>query len=337
MARKLTAATTPGPARAARPRGGPVAPPHPAGHPARGYALALAAATLLALNGSLARYLLDDGVGALRLSQLRSAGALLILVTLLAAWRPGLLRVEREALPALAFLGVAGMALVHATYFLAIARLQIGVALTIQYLAPLALLLWLRLFHGRRLSAGVWGAVGLSVVGCFLVVRAYEAEALDGVGVAAALAAMVTFAIYLVGSERAGRRHRPATTLVWTFAFASLFWAVFTPWWSFPFTALASGRNALLALGVIVLGTLAPFALIVSALRHLPSPRVAVVATLEPVLGAAFAYALHGERLHPVQLLGGALVLGAVVWVQAQRSGLEAELAPARRSSAGAD
>ena len=268
-------------------------------HPARGYALALTAAALLALNGSVARYLLDEGVSPLRLSQLRSAGSLLILLGVLAAWRPRLLRVDRAALPALAFLGVGGLALVHATYFLAIARLEIGVALTIQYLAPLALLVWLRLVHGRRLSGGMWGAVVLSAAGCFLVVGAYEAGGLDPLGLAAALAAMVTYAIYLVGSERAGHRHHPATTLVWTFGFASLFWAVVAPWWRFPVDQLGSARNALLGLAVIAAGTLLPFALIVSALRHLPSSRVAVIATLEPVLGAGFATCSTTRRWAP--------------------------------------
>src|SRR3954464_5023681 len=221
-----------------------------------------------ALNGTMARELLDDGVDAARLAQLRSAGSWLILAIWLAATRRDLLRVDRGELPALAVLGVIGLAGVHATYFLAIDRLQIGVAVTIQYLAPLLLLLWLRLAHGRRLAPRPWGAVVLSVVGCFLVVRAYDAGALDAVGVAAAFGAALTFAIYMVGSERAGQRHEPVTTLFWSFGFArlfglvgfpSLFWALVTPWWSFPFADIDSARNALLAAGVIVIGTLLPF------------------------------------------------------------------------------
>ena len=299
-------------------------------HPARGYALALAAAAMWALNASLARYLLEDGVSAARLSQLRSGGSCLILLLALALTRRDLIRVERGQVPALAFLGIAGLALVHATYFLAIERLQIGVALTIEYLAPLVLLVWLRVVHGRRLSGGLWGAVALSIAGCFLVVRAYEAGSLDGLGIAAAFGSTASFAIYLVASERAGHRHEPVTTLLWAFGFASLFWAVVTPWWSFPWAGLASPRNALPGLGVVVVGTLLPFTLMVAALRHIPAPRAAVVSTLEPVLAAGFAYLLHGESLAPVQLVGGAAVLAAVVWVQSRRGDLEAELAPAR-------
>src|SRR5204863_7631888 len=263
------------------------------------------------------------------LARLRSLGSLvLLLVAVLVAGRRDLVRIRREDVRSFAFLGVCGIALVHAAYFVAIDRLQIGAALTIQYLAPLLLLLWLRLVHGRRFNPALWGAVALSAGGCFFVVRAYDVSALDGLGIAAAFGSAVAFAIYMVGSERAGRSYEPATTLLWAFAFASVFWAIVQPWWSFPFDELSSARHLALALGVIVIGTLLPFVLMVAALRHLPSPRAAVVATLEPVLGAVFAYLFLGESLAPVQIAGGCAVIAAVVWVQLNRPDLEAESAP---------
>ena len=296
--------------------------------PALGYVLAASAAAMWAMNGSIARFLLDDGVSAARLSQLRSLGSFVLLLVVLLLARPALLRVARDEIRDLAVLGIAGLALVHAAYFAAIDRLEIGVALTIQYLAPVLLLLWLRFAHGRRLQRGLWGAVTLSVVGCFFVVRAYDAANLDGLGVAAAFGAAVTFALYMVGSERAGHRHAPATTLVWAFGFASVFWAVVQPWWGFPFGHFDSADAVLQGLGVIVIGTLLPFLCIVEALRHLPAPRAAVVATLEPVLAAIFAWWVHDESLAAVQVAGGCAVIVAVAWVQTHRPDLEQEAAP---------
>jgi drug/metabolite transporter (DMT)-like permease len=265
----------------------------------------------------------------LRLAQLRSAGAFLLLFLWLAVADRGLLRVGRRDIPALAFLGIGGLAAVHAAYFVAIGRLQIGAALTIQYLAPLVLLVWLRVVHGRRLRPSLWGAVGLSAIGCFFVVRAYHAGSLDALGVAAAFGSTITFAIYMVGSERSGWRHAPATTLVWAFGFATVFWALVLPWWSFPFHHLGTARGALLGLGVVVVGTLLPFVCMVAALRLIPAPRAAVVATLEPALGAVFAWLLHDEALEALQIVGGVAVLAAVVWVQSHRPDVEAESAPA--------
>lgn len=300
--------------------------------PAIGYGLALAAATMWALNSSISRALLDDGVDALRLAQLRATGAWALLVVALAVGRRELLRVRRADLPALAFLGVAGLALVHVTYFVAIERLQIGVAVTIQYLAPLLLLLWLRFRHGRRLGGGLWGAVALSVSGCFLAVRGFDAGALDALGLVAAFGAALSFTIYLAGAERAGHRLQPVTTLAWALGFAAAAWALALPWWRFPFDQLGSAEAWALAAGVIVVGTLLPFAAMLAAVRHIPGPRAAIVATLEPVLSAVFAWLLHDEGLAAIQLAGGALVLAAVVWVQARPADPDVEYAPLREA-----
>ena len=296
---------------------------------ARGYLLVTVGAAMFALGGNLARYMLDDGVSALRLSQLRSAGSLVLLAIGLALTRPELMRVRRRDLSQLAFLGICGLALVHATYYAAIDRLEIGVALVIQYMAPLLLLLWLRFRYGRRLAPALWGAVALSIAGCALVVRAYDPGGIDGLGFLYACGAACTFAIYMVASERSGRRYQSVTTLLWAFAFASLFWAVVQPWWSFPFSRV----DPWLGLGVIVIGTLLPFICVVGALRHLPAPRAAIAATLEPVLAAVFAWWLHDEHLALVQLAGGAMVLAAVLWIRSRRPDLEAELAPPLREA----
>jgi drug/metabolite transporter (DMT)-like permease len=289
-----------------------------------------------ALNGSLSRLLLDDGVSALRLAELRGVLSFVFLAAALAVVRPRLLRIRRQDIPRLAFLGIAGLAGVHATYFFAISRLDVGVALVIQYLGPLILLLWLRLVHRRQLQRSLWGAAVLSVIGCFLVVQAWNPGAIDGLGLLAAFGAAITFAIYLYSSEQAGHRYEPVTTLVWGFGFASLFWLVVQPPWSFPFAEFSSAENIALGLGVAVIGTLLPFVCIVAALRHVPASRAAVVATLEPVLAAIIAWPVLGQDLDVAQIAGGLIVVGAVVWVQMQRPAGDEEAAPAYRESTAA-
>jgi drug/metabolite transporter (DMT)-like permease len=301
--------------------------------PARGYALAISAAALWALNGSLSIYLLDDGLEPAQMSALRSAGAALILLAVLAARSPALLRVRRDDVPRLAFLGIAGLALVQVAYFAAIERLGVGPGLTLEYLAPLLVLLWLRIFHGRRMQPSLYAALALSIAGCFFVVRAYDARALDTTGVVWGLVAALAFALYITAAERAGHRYQPATILVWGFGFATLFWSLTRPWWTFPFDIVSTPRGAALAMSVVVVGTLVPFMLMVSALRHIPAPRAAIVATLEPALGAAFEWLIHGRELAAVQIAGGFAVLAAVLWVQTQRPDLQQESVPALREA----
>lgn len=297
--------------------------------PRLGYALAATAATLWALNGALSRLLLDDGMPALRLAQLRAAVTAVVLIVVLGIARPRLLRIRRADLPRFALLGIAGLALNNALYFVALHRLEVGVALVIEYLAPLWLLAWLRLAYGRRMPAGVWVAAGLSLAGCVLVVRAYAPGALDGGGILPALACGIAYAFYIFLGERSGHTYEAATTVTYGFLFASLFWLVAEPAWSFPFRLLSTPGHLALALYIGLLGTLVPFLCMVGAVRHVPSARAAVVATLEPVLAAAFAWPILGQALSAVQIAGGALVVAAVAWVQLRSPIADAETAPA--------
>ncbi len=170
----------------------------------------------------------------------------------------------------------------------------------------------------------MWAALALSLVGLGLVAQVWAEVTLDPVGIAAGLGAAVGLAAcYLLG-ERSASRRDPLSTTFWSFVFAAGFWAVLQPWWSFPGGVLTSdvslsGNLAdvdlpvwLLATYMVVLGTIVPFALVLSALRHLPATRVGVVGMLEPVLAAAVAWPWLGEVLTGVQVLGGIVVLVGV-------------------------
>jgi len=299
--------------------------------PVLGYSMVLAATALWGINGSLAKAALSSGLTSLRLTEVRSTGAALILVAALAATRPRSLRITRKELPFLLLFGVIGLAFVQLFYFVAIHRLDIGIALLIQYLAPVLIALYARLFLKEPVRRRVWAALILSLGGLSLVVDLWSGVALDGLGVLAALTSAVTFALYILLAENAVARRDPVSLLALGFTFAAIFWAVVQPWWSFP-TEYLDDRihmdgalfsttlsvSALLA-GVILIGTIVPFLLLVGALRHVSATRAGVTAMFEPVAGALVAWAWLGESLTTTQLVGGAIVLTGILLAQTAR------------------
>src|SRR5438874_73800 len=114
--------------------------------PLLGYGMVLGAAALFGVNGAVAKVALASGLTSLRLTEARSLGACAGLTLLALARGPGTLRVSRRELPRLALFGVCGVAFVQLFYFLAIHRLEIGIALLIQYLGPLLVAVWARTF-----------------------------------------------------------------------------------------------------------------------------------------------------------------------------------------------
>jgi len=299
--------------------------------PVLGYSMVLAATALWGINGSMAKAALSSGLSSLRLTEVRSTGAALILVAALLATRPQSLRITRKELPFLLLFGVIGLAFVQLFYFVAIHRLEIGVALLIQYVAPVLIALYARLILKEPVRRRVWAALILALGGLSLVVDLWSGVALDGPGVLAALASAVTFALYILLAESAVTRRDPVSLLALGFTFAAVFWAVVQPWWSFPTEYLddrihmdgAIFSSTLpvwaLLLGVVLVGTIVPFLLLVGALRHINATRAGVTAMFEPVAGALVAWAWLGESLTTAQLIGGAIVLTGILLAQTAR------------------
>ena len=74
-----------------------------------------------------------------------------------------------------------------------------------------------------------------------------------------------------------------------------------------------------LLLYVVVAGTMVTFLLVAAALRHISATRVGIVAMLEPVGASAVAFLWLGESFGTAQLLGGAVVLTAILLAQTAR------------------
>src|SRR3989441_461269 len=201
--------------------------------PGLGYAMVAAAATLFAVNGTVSKVILGSGIGSQQLTEVRCAGAFAGLVLIALAGRPGSLRVRRGELPLLVALGI-GLALVQWSYFFAIHRLEIGIALLIQFVAPILVALWARFVFDEPVRQRIWIALALSLAGLTLIVEVWHAGSLNGPGVAAAGLAAICFAAYILLAERGVRRRDPISLSAWGFLFATIFWSLVAPWWSFP-------------------------------------------------------------------------------------------------------
>jgi drug/metabolite transporter (DMT)-like permease len=299
--------------------------------PLLGYAMVVAAATLWAVNGTVLKIILHSGPSTWEVAQLRVTGAALVLVTVLALFRRDLLRVTWRELPLLALFGIAGLTFVQLFYLEAIRRLPIGVALLVQYLAPILVALYARFFAHQLVRSRMWAALALSLGGLALVLRVWSGVTLSEVGLGAALAAALAFTLYILVAERAVAHRHPVSVLVFGLLFATLFWAVVQPLWAFPYGRLTDSVSleghlagtdlpvVLLASFMIVLGTVVPFALLVTALRHVSATSAGLVAMLEPVVATIVAHFWLGETLATVQLAGGLVVLLAIGLAQTAR------------------
>jgi drug/metabolite transporter, DME family len=263
----------------------------------------------------------ERGITPEQMAEARVVIAAVPLFIFLVAFRRPLLRPPRGSIPMIVLFGIS-VVVVNWSYYVAINRLNVGVAVSLQYTAPV-LILVVAAVVGRRSPGGLaWIAGVITLLGAVLVSGAYAGFGnLDGSGLIAAAGAALFFAAYLLTAEAAGRRGaHPAAVLFIGFVVAALVWTIVQPWWNWPFERLADPQVSLRVLAVGIIGTLVPFLLAVAAVRVISAPLAGIAATFEPVFAAALAWLLLGQALSPLQLLGGACVVVGVVIAQLART-----------------
>jgi drug/metabolite transporter (DMT)-like permease len=209
----------------------------------------------------------------------------------------------------LAALGLV-VATVTVSFFIAIDRLGVGPGVTIQFSGPILVLAWLRVVEHRQIPRLAWIAAGAAAVGVAIMSKVWEIGSIDPVGLAAGIVASITFAAYILVSNHLGRFLPSITITAYGFAFSALILLMVFP------VLLPPGRLVAELGWLVVLGTLVPFLLSVTALRLADAGTVGVVATLEPVIAAAAAWIWLGQALSSWQVIGGVIVVLAIAVVQ---------------------
>ena len=294
----------------------------------------MVAAIMWASSGVAGKALFAGGITPFELVQVRVTVSTLLLALFLSLYSRNLFRIRIKDLGYFFLLGGVAMALVQVTYFYAISKIQVAAAIFIQYLAPVMVAFFSICFWKERLTPTKFLSLVISLAGCYLVVGGYNLHLMqmNRVGILCGLASAICFATYTLFGERGMHRYSPWTVLFYAFLFATFTWHIIYP----PFQYLRAGYSLnqwgwLLYISVI--GTLIPFALFFVGVNFIRSTRASITATLEPISAGFFAYLFLGEVLEPLQIVGGAMVVGAIVLLQLKRE--HDELAPVLiRSSA---
>ncbi len=295
-----------------------------------GVGMYLLAAFLFAFNGSISKLAMNAGLDPGHLTQLRSNGAMVFLVIFVFFTNRGAFRIKRGELLFLLAYGVIAFVLVQFLYFYTVSLLPLGLGTLLIFLAPVVVALWVRFGKKQPVSNRLWAAITLSLAGLALVAQVWQGFSFNLLGVFAGLLCAVILALYWLLGE-AGQQKRDGVSLtMWGFIFASITWAILQPWWNFPFSILTEMSEPLtstfpslpiwgIMLWGVLLGTIAPFLLVLGSLRRIGAQRAGIVATTEPLWAGLIAILVLGETLNWIQALGASIVVVGVVLAETSR------------------
>ncbi len=275
----------------------------------RAVALMVLVTLLWSIAGVVTRHL--DAARSFEVTFWRSLFTALALAVALTALRgpalwPGLLRSGRV-------LWASGLcwAVMFTAFMVSLTLTTVANVLVTMAIGPMITAIFSRVFLGKHLPLRTWLAIVVAGAGISWM---FGAEAGNG---ASLLGSLVACAVPLAGAanwtllQRAGESGAQGPDMLPALLLGALISAAVTLPLTWPLQASRHDLGLLALLGCVQLAL--PCLLVVRLSRQLPAPEIALLALLEVVFGVAWAWLWAGERLSANVLLGGALVLGALV------------------------
>lgn len=219
-------------------------------------------------------------------------------IVLLALWRPPIQAIVRRHYLALIGFGLA-LALMNFTFYLAIERIPIGIAVTLEFVGPLGV----AIAHSRRLLDGLW----VLLAGCGIMLLApIGGSTLDPMGVVWAAIAGGCWAIYILLSAKVGQALAGGTGLAIAMGIGAI--ALLPFGIAAGGTALLNPQLLLMGFGVALLSSALPYSFELEALRWMPMQVFGVLLSLEPVAAAIIGFVVLQETLDTKTLIAILLV-----------------------------
>jgi DME family drug/metabolite transporter len=228
------------------------------------------------------------------------------------AWRPAVLRPPPPGVIALGLV----LAVHFGCLFGAVRETSVASAILVTYSAPILIAILAPLVLGERVSRVTAAALGVSAAGVAVIalVGGGSGGSVRPAGIALALLAAVTYAVYVVLLKRLTTEVNPLTVVIWQAGAAAL---ALSP------AALAGGYSIggrelgyLVLLGVLITGVTGVLYLL--ALRLVPATTAGILGYLEPLSAVVLAAVVLGERVGAWTFAGGAAILAAGVVVVLQ-------------------
>lgn len=291
---------------------------------ARGTMLLCCSAISFASSGPLATGANRVGMGATSVTTVRIGLAAVTVLVAVLLLRPRALRFGKRDAPLLLGYGLLGVVGAQLFFFVAVARIPVGIAMLLEFLAPLYVAMWTRFVRRTVLPGAVWVGIGVAILGLALVAQPWQGFTLDPLGVLAGVCSGLSTTGYFLIGERGANTKDPFGVLAVGLLIGAVVVSAISPPWSLPFELF--GRTVTLAgagfplwavlVAIALLSTVLAYLAGLLSLRHMPPSVASVLGLLEPTAAAGLAWWLVGQALAPAQLVGGIVVLGGAALVQ---------------------
>lgn len=295
-------------------------------HPWRGYFLIGGATFCWGAAATAGKYIFNGKafsghahISPLVLSQARTTFAVIVLFFFLVLrFGPRFFRMSRRDVILSALTGTLGLAGSNYFYYLAIEKSTVAIAITLQYTAPVWVLIAMVARGRERFTLQRLAAVVMALAGIALAIDVFHSGLnLRAIGVLGGIIASFSFAFYNIAAQHLVTRNHQFKVMFYALLAAAVLWLVIDPPSRLVQQHFSGSQWGFLFL-FACLSTLLPYFFYFTGLKYLDPTRAIVASCMEPVFAILFAAVFVGELLRPLQITGVVAVLMATLMVQIQ-------------------
>lgn len=273
----------------------------------------LAAGILWGMIGLFNRHLVAGGFTPQTIVQVRNFGGFLLMTLLFLLMDRSIFRIKIRHLPIFIGTGVVSGVLFTLCYFSCQTQCSLAVSAILLYTAPAFVMLMSALFFREPITKRKLLALAAAFLGCIAVSGIFSGGlSVTAGGLLMGIGSAFFYALYSIFARLALTHYQPLTVTYYTFVCAGLA-SLFVENPMTAFTLLTSSPAIpLLALGLVLLCTVAPFVLYTKGLAQVESGKASILASIEPVAAAVAGIIAFGEPLSAGVLLGLGCILLSV-------------------------
>lgn len=281
----------------------------------------LSAGTLWGLMGIFVRKLSTYGFSSLQIACLRILFGAVLFLVITGGYRRELLKIRLRDVGLFLGMGLLSLLLFTVCYFTTINLASLSVAAILLYTSPIWVMLMSAICFREKITRRKLLCAAMAFGGCVLVSGIGSASSLSPMVIVTGLMSAVGYGLYSIFGTFALRKYQPLTVTTYAFLFGAVGAAVLCK----PneiVTVISSAPNPaglvlLLMLTAFVTAVL-PYLLYTVGLNHMRASAAAIMASIEPVVATAAGALVFGEALTLPAFAGIALVLGAIVVLNAR-------------------
>ncbi|MFD6512791.1 DMT family transporter [Rhodococcus sp. NPDC060176] len=286
-----------------------------------GLIFALLSAATFGVSGPFAKSLIESGWSPGGAVFARVAGGALVMMVIAVATQWNRLRQVSAHTRTVLLYGVFAISGVQLCFFNAVQHLSVGVALLLEYLAPIIVIGWVWITKGARPSVQTLLGAAVALIGAAVVIDVFGSAEISAVGVAWGLAAAACLAVYFVISERADGDLHPVVLAASGLTVSALVIGTLGLVGILPFQFSASNTvvaehsvGVWLPVTVLVLvSTVIAYLTGIAAITLLGPTIGSLVALTEVLCAVVAAWILVGESVTALQAVGGAAIIAGLV------------------------